>query len=323
MGFEKEIRAFIRRQFESGNVRHLRKRTREFIRAHGLENAYKNDVGRLIKEVENDFFKRFKKDFLGGENAQKRAESALSDYAVKNMDLIKDATLYKFKTIDRRLIREISRAIEEGIKGDLNWRDTARVALRKYRIHKRHIETELNTTQAALDRLARLEQIRRTDIRYVRYAGPSGTVRPFCVAHIGGVYRIEEIEGKLNRFRQPALYYMGGYNCRHRWAPMRGEEIYRQKNGQGRVFEEEGFKEKSKERFIARLRAKKGFRVVLRDARGPKGVKIADAWENGRAVEYKRLTANEKTGAQNALRKGKEQSENILLYFISVRLKYK
>ena len=49
---------------------------------------------------------------------------------------------------------------------------------------------------------------------------------------------------------------------------MQGKEIYRQKNGQDHVFGEGGFKEKSKERIIARLRAKKGFRVVLSDTRG-------------------------------------------------------
>ncbi|APF16977.1 hypothetical protein Calab_1514 [Caldithrix abyssi DSM 13497] len=317
MGFEDEIRRFVRRQFESGNVRNLRKRVREFIKENGFEESFKNDVQRLIKSVENDLFEQFKNDYSGGEDVQKKAEDILSAYAQRHINEIQDMALYSLKYIDRRLIREISQAIEQGIKGDLNWQETARAALRKYKLRKRHIETEINTTQAALDRLARIEQIKQSGAKYVRYAGPTGTVRPFCVRHIGGVYRIEEIEGKLNRFRQPALYYMGGYNCRHRWVPMEGKEIYRQKNGQGRVFVEQGFKERSKEITIAKLRARSGFRIVLRNATGPKGIKLADTWENGRAVEYKRLTSsatNITEATRRQIRNGKKQAGHVLLY---------
>ncbi|WP_456439229.1 CdiA C-terminal domain-containing protein [Caldithrix abyssi] len=122
-------------------------------------------------------------------------------------------------------------------------------------------------------------------------------------------------QGKLIQFRQPALYYMGGYNCRHRWAPMEGREIYKKKKTARGL--KQGFKERSREITITKLRAQSGFRIVLRNARGPQGIKLADAWENGRAVEYKRLTEsvrNISEAARRQIRSGKKQAGHILLY---------
>ncbi|MHB2150575.1 CdiA C-terminal domain-containing protein [Calditrichota bacterium LG25] len=55
----------------------------------------------------------------------------------------------------------------------------------------------------------------------------------------------------------------------------------------------------------------------MRNARGPQGIKLADAWENGRAVEYKRLTEsvrNISEAARRQIRSGKKQAGHILLY---------
>lgn len=64
---------------------------------------------------------------------------------------------------------------------------------------------------------------KNADVQFLRYAGPSGTVRPFCETHINRVYRMSEVEKMSNYFGQPALIYAGGYNCRHRWVPVEGD----------------------------------------------------------------------------------------------------
>ncbi len=220
MGFEQEIRKFIRRQFESGNLRNLRKRVREFIEKNGFAAEFKSRIQEFIKEVENELFSDFKDTYLGGEEGLKQATISLSDYARKHINEIQDMALYNMKRIDRRIIREVSKALEKGIKGNLNWRDIAQAALRKYKLNTTHAKTEIRTTMMALDNVSRIAQFKLAGITHLKYVGPTNTKRPFCQMHINKIYKIEEVENMLNRFRQPALFYMGGYNCRHRWAPV-------------------------------------------------------------------------------------------------------
>jgi hypothetical protein len=51
--------------------------------------------------------------------------------------------------------------------------------------------------------------------------------RAFCKKHIGRVYTEAEIQRLSNGQGLPVRYYMGGYNCRHRWVLASGEEAER------------------------------------------------------------------------------------------------
>jgi len=174
--------------------------------------------------------------------------------------------------------------------------------------------------KAAADRLIRVKNLEASGWKYLRYAGPSGTVRPFCVEHIGRVYSIDEIKGMVNMFGQPALYYQGGYNCRHRWDPVEGSVIEDTENG--RIFAQKNFTESrdGKETAIAKFRIKQlkqNAAIQLNSKVDEKNFKSADVFENGVKTEYKRITekaVNLSTAIRNHLRYGKEQAGRIVVW---------
>lgn len=55
------------------------------------------------------------------------------------------------------------------------------------------------------------------------YTGPRGSIlRPFCAEHLGKVFTLAELDALDNGPGQPkpVSVYLGGYNCRHRLAPI-------------------------------------------------------------------------------------------------------
>ena len=152
--------------------------------------------------------------------------SALDPKTAAALQTITKSAEYRFNTTDRLIIRKVDDALRNALTdGDpSNWREVARAALRPFRTAEHHIETEINTTRAALDNLSRITEVKQTQVKYLKYAGPSGTVRAFCRQHVGKIYTIEEVEAMVNQFNQPAAYYCGGYNCRHRWVPVTDPE---------------------------------------------------------------------------------------------------
>lgn len=151
--------------------------------------------------------------------------SSLDPKTAAALQTITKSAEYRFNTTDRLIIRKVDDALRNALVGDpSNWRDVAREALRPLRTADHHIETEINTTKAALDNLSRITEVKQTQVKYLKYAGPSGTVRAFCRQHVGKIYTIEEVEAMVNQFNQPAAYYCGGYNCRHRWVPVTDPE---------------------------------------------------------------------------------------------------
>lgn len=147
--------------------------------------------------------------------------SALDPKTAAALQTITKSAEYRFNTTDRLIIRKVDDALRNALAGDpSNWREVAREALRPLRTADHHIETEINSTKAALDNLSRITEVKQTNVKYLKYTGPSGTVRAFCRMHVGKIYTIEEVEAMVNQFNQPAAYYCGGYNCRHRWVPV-------------------------------------------------------------------------------------------------------
>lgn len=222
--------------------------------------------------------------------------------------------------LKEKLSQAIFEAVEKGIEEKTDWKEIAKESLRRIDITGFKLETELETHKAALDRLTRVKNLEQTGWEYLEYAGPTGTVRPFCMEHIGRVYHIDEVKKMKNMFGQPALYYQGGYNCRHRWDPVEGHII--EDNKDGRIFAQKGFKESKdgKEITIAKLRLKQlgnNSAIVLNSKTEAKNLKSADAFENGVKTEYKRIsekTLNLNTAIRNSLRSGKEQAGRIVVW---------
>jgi len=145
----------------------------------------------------------------------------------------------------------------------------------------------------------------------------SGTTREFCAAHIDKVYSLGEVENMQNNFGQPALVYCGGYNCRHRWAPVFGEE-------QENVFVDESWNSnfaKANKNDKVNLQTEKDFAVKL----GKQGYKMelnhssknvqgdTDLIFEGKFAQLKTKTTNNYRGLERALADAKNQADVVMI----------
>ncbi|MCS7054079.1 MAG: hypothetical protein NZM09_10155 [Ignavibacterium sp.] len=303
-----KIREIIRRNYEAGTPERIKGEIKKYFK----EN-FSNSVNQeLINKLQKDFEKEFGESFI-------KKTTGSSEYLKDAKNMIRSASL-QTETIKNNIAKNIFKAIDEGIKGNLAWQDIARESLSKINVLGLRIQTEIDTHKAAADRLIRVKNLEDGGWKYLRYAGPSGTIRPFCIDHVGRIYSIEEIKKMVNMFGQPALYYQGGYNCRHRWDPVDGSVI--EDTEDGRIFAQKNFTESrdGKEITIAKFRIKQlkqNSTIQLNSKVDEKNFRSADVFENGVKTEYKRVTdksVNLITAIRNHLRYGKEQAGRIVVW---------
>lgn len=215
---KKKIQAIIRRYIQSGNADKLRtegmQEIQRLVRQYGVVKLTATELKPMLKETTDELQTIF---------LQKRV-GELPNSTQRAIDAITLSANSESKKIDQKIINGVRRGLDEALKGNLNWRDVARVSLRQFDLAENHIETNITTVQAALNNATRFEQFKSAGVKYLKYVGPSGTVRNFCKEHIGGVYTIDEVLNMLNDFKQRAMFYCGGWNCRHRWAVATEEE---------------------------------------------------------------------------------------------------
>lgn len=111
------------------------------------------------------------------------------------------------------LQREVRRALVAGYGPDV---------LRK-RLEEREFgnaRTEAYTAVSRFNNLLTFENAAATGTRTFKYFGPvSAITRPFCRAHAGQVFTLDEIERMDNGQGLSVRESLGGYNCRHYWIP--------------------------------------------------------------------------------------------------------
>ncbi len=173
----------------------------------------KPEINPMIKQIESDLKEKFTSVRLDESKIDFRQE--LGTIIQRNKTKLTEQQS-KIKKITSEVL----------MKADTNWEKDLERQLRKIKLEDRHIDTEIYTTQLALDNLARAANYKDGMVPYLRYSGPSGTVRPFCEEHIDKIYRYDEVENMTNAFGQPALVYCGGFNCRHRWDAIMDESEY-------------------------------------------------------------------------------------------------
>lgn len=214
------LRQLIRHYFESGRARDLvlsvgDQELRRIMKRYGTESAFRKDYRSMLKETQDEIQNAFIDSHIGGTAEIKQADRILNN--------VMETAMKGFKKIDRLILRGVVDGIQEGLNDNMDWQETARAALRKLQLREHHITTEITTTQAALDNTVRFTDFVASGVERLRYDGPAGTTRPWCIEHIDKVYTIDEVRTMVNDFGQPALSYCGGYNCRHRWVPIIGE----------------------------------------------------------------------------------------------------
>lgn len=302
MDIYKEIRTLLRR-FYGKEPSFIYKRLKELLLEQGVYEEYKDNLKDMLKETEAKIREEYTEKYTGGEPEIKAASKI-----IENID-------DSFTRIDKEVVRKVSEAYTEGIKNNADWKDVARKSLRALRTAEHHIETELITTQAALDNTVKIANLRNDDEDSLLLYEGASPQRKFCRDHYGRVFKLSEVEQMVNSFNQPAMYYCGGYRCKHRWVKVRGSVEYEDETG-GKVVIEKGYTESKNEMYIAKERAKLGNTVILQKVTNTS--KSSDTIENGERIEYKTITneaTNIRTAVNNALRKGKKQAKHVLLYF--------
>lgn len=79
-------------------------------------------------------------------------------------------------------------------------------------------KTEAYTAVSRFNNLLTFENAAATGTQMFKYFGPvSAITRPFCRAHAGQVFTLEEIERMDNGQGLSVRESCGGYNCRHYW----------------------------------------------------------------------------------------------------------
>lgn len=81
-----------------------------------------------------------------------------------------------------------------------------------------NVQTEARTAIRRFNNLLTIENAAVTGTRYFKYFRPVSTVtRPFCRAHAGEVFTLDEIERMNNGQGLSVRESLGGFNCRHYW----------------------------------------------------------------------------------------------------------
>jgi hypothetical protein len=207
------IRSIFKKYFNEGKVDKLSTDAIDDIkktikREGGLWKDYEKTIIDLKKQAQAELMDAFRKTH----------DAAIKHDDVKMLEQISSTYLSKRGDIFQEVFNTIARSMKNETPED--WQSAARLALRKMKISERHIQTEVNTAENAMDNLQRFSSFRGS-AEFLKYVGPAPQ-RPFCVSHYERVFRLSEIETMTNDFGEPAYAYCGGYNCTHRWIPIMG-----------------------------------------------------------------------------------------------------
>ncbi len=202
--FERKLRNLIERM------------TRENKPAGQVEAAVKrmllqNPAERVFPDIRNLSVDDFVKQFGVSEVQQDAINSRLAPI----LKMAEKASKNFKEDVLNAVQLGYKEAAKNGIEGD--YRAVAREILRKADSKLHHIETQIVTASAALDRASNVESERAAGVEWFRYVGPTGNARAFCAQHAGRVYHISEILAMDNGQGLSVLYNMGGWHCRHQW----------------------------------------------------------------------------------------------------------
>ncbi len=282
---KQKIQSIIRRYFQEGKADRLNTEgmdeIRRAIKKYGVEKITATELKPMVKEVQNELHQKFTDEHLGAIIGQpERSAQTILDNSTYSTNKIAADGISESKKIDRRIIDGVKQGIDEAMKGDADWRDVSRVALRKLQMAEHHIETNINTVQGALDNAARFEQFKLGGVKVLEYAGTALTKRDFCAKHVGKFYPIEVAEKMINSFGQRAIYYVGGWGCRHRWRVV----------NEGEVSIEKGTKNTLSEIETAQALKNAGMSVRLIKKSEAEGIKTHDSFVNDVPAEFKDMT---------------------------------
>ena len=223
-----------------GTYRNHAARLRELVEALRAEEGYAEvrrrirrylsgeEVGADLAEEAEQQFRWIDRRRMDPEDRRRAAE--VLEGAGAGFARMEGATRERLKKVVVRAIQDDDASLEE-IEN--------RVA-RALSSGRHQAYTVANTARAGFDRAGTFrsaEQIRseagedtpereEAEQLHFKFVGPPPE-RAFCKKHIGRVYTEAEIQRLSNGQGLPVRYYMGGYNCRHRWVLASDDEAER------------------------------------------------------------------------------------------------
>lgn len=257
MNWQAELERIIKKAYKDGKTGDsLRKAIKAALRDFLNQNA---NLDKAQVEAEAAFLVRAtdaqKSEAVAGDKKEiARRESESVKFVNDSLSRIEGPT--------RQASELIAKKVESAQEAGQNWRKASREAMRAAATPLYHIETEVNTFSAAMDRASVVNTALVGGAEYFRYEGPTGTQRLFCKFHVGKIYHISEIRKMTASGGLMVIYYGGGYNCRHRWVPWFGKveggvHIHEdwQNRRDGLYAKESRKEEKSKKRGIEKTKA--------------------------------------------------------------------
>ena len=308
------IKSIIKKYFTEGKADKLKTEGYDEIkiiikRYGGFWKDYKEWINNLIQQVQNELLIAFKQGH--GSTVQNTLKAEL------NKIIEREQTIFSNNAKKAQVIIASSLQ-EDAIKGK-DWETIVRRNLQKLNFEEWHIQTEIETTKAALNNLKRFKdfsEIERDDL-FLRYEGPEPQ-RNFCKQHYNKIYKMEDVENMINDFGQPAFAYAGGYNCRHRWVPVFGKieesnklfihESWENKfNNSSKREKEILLKEKDIAIQLSRLGYKTELNYELRKIHG----KDTDIIVEGKYSQIKQPERSSRRGIKNSL--NSKQADNLII----------
>jgi len=175
-------------------------------------------------------FKRLVDDFMRRAKAKNLISITYSDVNDREALAVISKQIYNdFSKLGEKYGEKVYDILREGVKTDTPRDVQYKRAMREIKKGKQYAYTWINTSENAVNQASRLTQNIEQGVTRFKYVGPPAD-REFCQRLLGKTFTIKEIEQMDHGQGLPVLYYRGGYNCRHRWQPVDGEEENTKKN---------------------------------------------------------------------------------------------
>ncbi len=288
--FYTEARLLIERLFREGRPGDARKELRRLARKMGINENGLRKAERMIKLVQqklnNEFLLKYTKGFILGE------------YEKINTGF------------EEGVLRVVRQAMKSGQPGDV-----VKALRRLGKTARRHLGTVAQTAKDGLAQGQKIEDAKKAGVKYFRYTGPAAGARPRCGEWLGKIYSINEIDHLDNGQGLPVLYYMGGWNCRHRWVSWQGRlegGVYIHSSYEAKRANKQDRQTLKNELKGARLLAKHG-QVEINPHRADQEAKDTDLYYEGKPAQLKQTKSTKPYILRELLRKSRHQADNVVV----------
>lgn len=128
-----------------------------------------------------------------------------------------------FAKVNNKINADIERIVRNALSAQLDTNAIRELLRSVLIITDRQRTTIARTARISANRTAQIKVFEKGNVQFVKYVGVP-TVRRFCAQHLNKTYSLLVAKNMLNDFRQNALTYCGGWNCRHRWIAVSNQE---------------------------------------------------------------------------------------------------